>query len=150
VDMVCKVFGICRSSFYDYQNRCNKVDIERLNLRVKVKQIFTASRNAAGSRTIVTMLAEQGIKIGRCKVSRLMSEGNLESKQPGLHKYKHAVEERPDIPNRLNRQFNMASRACKPFCVTASLNIVPQTVFEQDSKSAQGLLPVSYGHSPLF
>ncbi len=109
MDMVCEVFGICRSSFYDYQSRCNKVDIERLNLRAKVKQIFTTSRNAAGSRTIVTMLAEQGIKIGRYKVSRLMSEGNLVSKQPGLHKYKHSVEERPDIPNHLNREFNMAS-----------------------------------------
>ncbi len=43
--------------------------------------------------------AEQGIKIGHYKASRLLSESNLASKQPGPHKYKRTIEERSDIPN---------------------------------------------------
>jgi len=41
-------------------------------------------------------------------------------------------------------------RDCKLFCVTASLNIVLQTVFEQDHEPVQGHLPISNWHSPLF
>ncbi|NPS78280.1 IS3 family transposase, partial [Pseudomonas aeruginosa] len=35
----------------------------------------------------------------------LMRELGLVSKQPGSHAYRQAMVERPDIPNRLNREF---------------------------------------------
>ncbi len=38
-----------------------------------------------------------------------MRESGLVCKQPGPHKYKQATVERPDIPNRLNREFNVAA-----------------------------------------
>ncbi|MFO1882664.1 IS3 family transposase, partial [Pseudomonas aeruginosa] len=38
------------------------------------------------------------------RVRRLMRELGLVSKQPGSHAYKQATAERPDIPNRLNRE----------------------------------------------
>jgi len=69
--------------------------------------VFKASRSAAGSRTIKTMLNNDGIEIGRYKVSRLMAEIGLISKQPGPHAYKQATVERLDIPNVLNRQFDV-------------------------------------------
>ena len=50
-------------------------------------------------------MREQGIVIGRFKVSRLMSELGLICKQPGSHAHKGATIERVDVPNRLNRQF---------------------------------------------
>jgi len=50
---------------------------------------------------------EEGIEIGRFKVSRLMEEMDLVSKQPGGHKYKQAKVERLDIPNSLNREFDV-------------------------------------------
>lgn len=53
------------------------------------------------------MMREDGIEIGRYKVRSLMKEAGLTCKQPGSHSYKHATIERPDIPNRLDRQFNV-------------------------------------------
>jgi len=50
------------------------------------------------------MMRDEGIGIGRFKVRKLMSEAGLICK-PGPHAYKQATVERPDIPNRLNREF---------------------------------------------
>ena len=66
-------------------------------------------RSAAGSRSIMLMLKESGMKIGRFKVRKLMTEMNLISRQPGSHAYKKATVERPDIPNVLDREFTVAS-----------------------------------------
>jgi transposase InsO family protein len=46
--------------------------------------------------------------IGRFKVSRLMDELGLICKQPGSHAYERATVERIDIPNVLNREFDVA------------------------------------------
>ncbi|TEF36080.1 IS3 family transposase [Pseudomonas aeruginosa] len=68
-------------------------------------QELEARINRAGSRSILGMLREEGVTIGRFRVRRLMRELGLVSKQPGSHAYKQATVERPDIPNRLNREF---------------------------------------------
>ena len=73
--------------------------------RSQVNQLFSQSRGSAGSRSILGMLREEGVTIGRFRVRRLMRELGLVSKQPGSHAYKQATVERPDIPNRLNRKF---------------------------------------------
>jgi putative transposase len=78
-------------------------------LRSQVNVLFTQSRGSAGSRSIMTMMREDGISIGRFKVRRLMQEQGLISKQPGSHAYKQATVERPDIPNRLNREFDVSA-----------------------------------------
>jgi len=105
--MVCEVFEINRSCYYTYRERRQQVDVERMALRAKVSQVFKISRGSAGSRTIKTKLNDQNIKIGRFKVSRLMAEIGLICKQPGPHAYKQATVERPDIPNVLDRQFDV-------------------------------------------
>jgi len=74
-----------------------------------VNELFTQSRSAAGSRSIMFMMREDGIKIGRFKVRKLMSEMKLISKQPGSHAYKKATVERPDIPNVLDRAFTVSA-----------------------------------------
>jgi putative transposase len=106
-ELVCCVFGISLSSYYERRYRHKAIDAQRLTLRAKVNALFTRIRSSAGSRTLVAIMAEQGIKIVRFKVSRLMSEAGLVCKQPGQHNYKKATLERPDIPNELNRQFNV-------------------------------------------
>jgi putative transposase len=73
-----------------------------------VDELFTQSRSSAGSRSIVSMLRESGVEIGRFKVRRLMQEQGLISKQPGSHAYRQATVERPDIPNTLNRAFEVS------------------------------------------
>lgn len=82
---------------------------EKLHLRSRVNELFTQSRSAAGSRSIMLMMKEDCLQIGRFKVRKLMREMNLISKQPGSHAYKKATVERPDIPNVLNREFAVAS-----------------------------------------
>ena len=78
-------------------------------LRSRVHDLFAESRSSAGSRSIMGMLREQCTTIGRFKVSRLMDELGLIFKQPGNHAYKRATVERIDIPNVLNREFDVAA-----------------------------------------
>ena len=52
-------------------------------------------------------MRDAGEPIGRFKVRRLMKEANLVSKQPKLAAYKVAKVERPDIPNYLDREFQV-------------------------------------------
>ncbi len=53
------------------------------------------------------MLNNEGIEIGRFKVHLLIQELQLVCKQPVPHAYKIATVERPDIPNRLDRAFDI-------------------------------------------
>lgn len=55
------------------------------------------------------MMQEDGEQIGRFKVRGLMRELELVSKLTGSHAYKQATIERPDIPNLLNREFNVST-----------------------------------------
>lgn len=105
--MICAAFGVPKSSYYDYRKQRQKIDVERLSLRSMVKQLFRMTRNSAGSRTLVGMMRELGHTIGRFKVRSLMKEAALVSKQPGSHAYKLAEAERPDIPNHLDREFDV-------------------------------------------
>ena len=103
--MVCSAFEVPRSCYYAHRARRHRVDARRVALRSQVNQLFGESRGAAGSRSIMSMLREDGVKIGRFRVRSLMRELGLICKQPGSHRYTHATVERPDIPNLLNRRF---------------------------------------------
>ena len=107
VDCLCEVFEITRSTYYAHRLRRRSAGVERIRLRSRVNELFTQSRNAAGSRSIVSMMQDDGEQIGRFKVRGLMRELGLISKQPGSHAYKKATVERPDIPNTLNRKFDV-------------------------------------------
>jgi hypothetical protein len=86
----CDAIGIPTSSYYDYRQRRDVIDVERLELRARVSAVFNQFRGASGSRTIVTKLQEVGVHIGRFKVMRLMEEAHLVCGQPGPHNYKVA------------------------------------------------------------
>lgn len=73
----------------------------------ELRRLFTASRDSAGSRTLMSMMRELGYQIGRFKVRNLVKEPELASKQPGTHRYKVARSERPDIPNLLAHKFDV-------------------------------------------
>ncbi|WP_369353183.1 IS3 family transposase [Pseudomonas aeruginosa] len=105
VEVVCSAFDVARSCYYVHRLRRRRVDARRVALRSQVNQLFSQSRGSAGSRSILGMLREEGVTTGRFRVRRLMRELGLVSKQPGSHAYKQATVERPDIPNRLNREF---------------------------------------------
>ena len=107
VDWLCKVFEVTRSCYYTRRLRRRTPDVERLRLRSRVSELFSQSRSAAGSRSILSLMREEGEQLGRFKVRRLMRELDLVSKQPGSHAYKRATVERLDIPNTLNREFDV-------------------------------------------
>ena len=109
VGLLCSVFEASRSCYYAHCRKRRSPDLERLALRVRVNELFTQSRSAAGSRSILCMMREEGTEIGRFKVRKLMSEMKLMSKQPGSHAYKKATVERPDIPNVLDREFTVSA-----------------------------------------
>ncbi|RCW94909.1 putative transposase [Marinomonas foliarum] len=108
-EILCGLFDVSRSSYYDNLKREQKIDTERLTLRSLVTEYFNDSRGAAGSRTLQSILQNEGYTIGRFKVRSLMSEASLHSKQPGAHRYKKTGGECLDIPNHLNRQFNVST-----------------------------------------
>jgi len=109
VELLCSVFEVTRSCYYAYRRKQRSPDVARLALRVRVSELFTQSRCAAGSRSITCMPRGEGIPIGRFKVRALMSEMGLVSKQPGSPVYKQMTVERPDIPNVLDRAFAVSA-----------------------------------------
>ena len=72
-----------------------------------MNRVFSATRSGLGSRAIRDTLANEGIIASRYLIRRLMKESGLICKQPGPHKYRRATVEHVDIPNRLNRQFEV-------------------------------------------
>ncbi|MBV2129708.1 IS3 family transposase [Arsukibacterium indicum] len=109
VEVVCEVFDVPVSSYYEHKQLSKQINVERLEQRSKIKELFKASRHSAGSRTLLGMMRELGYEIGRFKVMSLMREAKLISKQPGPHRYKTAQVERVDIPNHLDREFDVSA-----------------------------------------
>lgn len=95
-----------RSSYRYRQQQRGTVDVERARLTEKVVAIHTASRGAAGARTISGQLQQEGESVGRYKVTRLMAEVKITSKQPS-HKYKKATQESVITENHLMREFSV-------------------------------------------
>ena len=107
VELLCEAFEVPRSCYYEHRLRRRTPDVERVRLRSRVNELFTQSRSAAGSRSIVSIMQADGEQVGRFKVRSLMRELGLISKQPGSHSYKKATVERPDIQNILNQKFDV-------------------------------------------
>lgn len=90
---MCSVFEVTRFCYYAHCRKRRSPNIERMALRSRVSESFSHSRS------IMFMMREDGVEIGRFKVCKLMSEMKRVCKQPGSHAYKKATVERPDIPN---------------------------------------------------
>lgn len=102
-----KVFNIPRSSYNYRRKQANQVNPERERVKAMARNIHTASRGAAGARTISGMLKQQGESVGRYKAASLMKEAGLVSKQQKKHRYRIAQEESVIAENKLSRQFNV-------------------------------------------
>lgn len=96
------------SSYWAYKARRHKSDVQRVPLRAKFTELFNDSRGSGGSSALKDQMIEEGITIGRFKVSSLMREAGLRSRQPGPSPYKIYGHERVDIPNLLDRQLGVA------------------------------------------
>ena len=104
---LCRLLGVQRSAYYDWQDRpCKVIPPEELALRRRMKELFRASRDSLGSRTLMKNLCEEGFEIGRGRTRRLMKVLNLKVKHK--RKYKATTDSKHQLPvaeNVLNRQF---------------------------------------------
>lgn len=103
--ILCRVFDVKRSSFYEWLQRLSRPKIEREELKGKVVELHSESREAMGSRTISKHLQAQNIAAGRSLVKALMREANIVSKQRQPHPFRSKGVEAFVAPNLLKRNF---------------------------------------------
>ena len=103
--ILCRVFDVKRSSFYEWLQRLSRPKIEREELKGKVVELHSESREAMGSRTISKHLKAQNIAAGRSLVRTLMREANIVSKQRQPHPFRSKGVEAFVAPNLLKRNF---------------------------------------------
>ena len=103
--VVCRVFGVKRSSFYEWIQRRAQPRIRREELKLKVVELHGESREAMGSRMISKGLKSQNIPVGRSLVRALMREANIVSKQRQPHPFRSKGVEAFVAANLLKRNF---------------------------------------------
>lgn len=107
--MLCQVFKVHRSSYKYWITRSKMINHKRLNEMALVKEIFSESNNSAGARTVATIATSRGVSLSRYRVGNLMKSCGLYSCQQPKHAYKKAKQEHVEIPNHLDRNFNVKS-----------------------------------------
>lgn len=109
VSAMCRALDVHRSSYNYWSNRVDKIDPKKVEELAMVKTIFKESNGSAGARTIATIATTRGKDLSRYRAGRLMKQCNLQSCQQPKHFYKHAERENVEIPNELNREFNVVA-----------------------------------------
>jgi putative transposase len=103
--VVCRVFDVKRSSFYEWIQRRAKPRAKRDALRLKVVEVHSQSRDAMGSRMISKRLKAENINVGRDLARTLMREANIVSKQRQPHPFRSKGVEAFVAANLLKRNF---------------------------------------------
>lgn len=108
VRRLCRVLGVKKSSYYDWKRAGGKVvPLEEFRLRQRLKELFFASRESAGSRTLARLLRAEGFRIGRYRVRRLMKSMGLVVKPK--RRFRVTTDSNHGLPvaqNVLDRQFS--------------------------------------------
>lgn len=107
IDLMCQVFKIGRSSFYDWRRGHRRIPRDHDALKVAIREAFLESRGTYGYRRIYEDLLE-GRAQGSCKlILRLMGEMNLEAVpwKPSPYATARAAQESTVCPNLLERDF---------------------------------------------
>jgi putative transposase len=109
VSVLCCVLQVERSGFYAWRSReesDHEVDDRRL--AVEVRTTFEESKRRYGSPRVYRELRRKGVKVGRHRVARLMSEQQLRARRPrrfvATTDSKHSM---PTPPNLLKREFDV-------------------------------------------
>ena len=108
VQRLCDVFGVHRSSYRAWHNRPKTISCEEQTLREQVTAAYTLSNGSAGARTIAKIVTAEGLPLSRYRAGRRMHVLGLVSSQQPAHRYKTAEQPHATIPNRLDRQFDVA------------------------------------------
>lgn len=108
VDVMCRLMGVNRNSYYSYQRRLqNKpIDPEYQEMLEWVKKISESSQYSYGSRRIRKALNALGYPVGRRKTQRLMRESGVFVRYRKKYKVTtNSNHKKPLFKNVLNRQF---------------------------------------------
>ncbi|WP_440862794.1 IS3 family transposase [Symbiopectobacterium purcellii] len=107
VRTLCRVMRVTASAWYAWRKKPAEPLQKDVEVRVRLKALFAASRQGAGSRTLVKRLRGEGIIISRWRVRKIMQEEGLVCRQ--RRTYKVTTKPRPGAevaPNLLNQNFN--------------------------------------------
>lgn len=104
---LCEVFDVHRSSYRAWRDRSTGPKPEELKLQALVKAAHKASNGSAGARSIAKIVTQAGTPLSRYRAGRRMKLLGLESSQVPSHAYKKAEQPHIDIPNLLDREFDV-------------------------------------------
>lgn len=104
---MCKILGVSRSGYYEWQARPESKNKEdNIKLLKEIKRVYDRSRGLYGRIRITKKLNNEGIKCSQNRVYRLMKENNIFSKMK--RKFKATTNSKhnhPVAPNLLNQDF---------------------------------------------
>lgn len=107
VQRLCEAFDVHRSSYRAWRDRPTDPKPEELQLRALVKAAHKVSNGSAGARSIAKIVTQSGTSLSRYRAGRRMKLLGLASAQVPAHAYKKAEQPHIDIPNLLDRQFDV-------------------------------------------
>ena len=115
VALMCRILTVSRSGYYDWRGRPPS-DREQANVRlaVDVRRIYTEHKGRAGSPRITKHLHEEGQKVGKKRVAKVMQAQRLRAK--AARKFKATTNSNhnlPVAPNLLEQDFTAARPNCK-------------------------------------
>jgi putative transposase len=107
VSLQCRTLGVSRSGFYAWRVRPESArSQEDRRLAVLVKASFDESRGRYGSPRVHLDLIDQGIRVSRKRVVRLMQEGDhVARRRKRFKKYSVSENDQPIPANILDRRF---------------------------------------------
>lgn len=80
VEKMCKVFGVCRSSYYEWLTRKpSKRALENNVLRQTIREVAEQTKFRLGSPKLALELKDRGIIVSRPRVARLMKSMGIRS-----------------------------------------------------------------------
>ncbi len=109
VEMMCKVLKVSRSSYYFWlEERPSKRDQDNKIIIDRIKVSFLDSKGRYGSPRITKDLAEQGLKVSRPRVARLMRKASIKSviQKKYVVNTTDSKHSYPVADNHLNRNFS--------------------------------------------
>lgn len=108
VKMICRVLKVDTATFYNYHFRRvikTTYAIRDEELKEKIKSIYEESEHRFGAKKITAKLQSMGEIVSMKKVSALMKEMDIKSKQCKKRVFVQQESKRPCLPHLLRREF---------------------------------------------
>lgn len=108
VSRACKLFGVSVSGYYAHKDRpISNRQRDDMMLLAHIRNFFALSNETYGSPRVVRDLQDEGFRIGRRRVARLMRENGLQAKRKRRFKRTtHSSHNWPVAPNILRQDFS--------------------------------------------